>query len=138
MSSGIPGQRFIPFDNPQPFKPNIPLNEQIMREVKLSHYSKPVYQFCKYYFDKNRITWNESLTHFLNDLNKNLYDETSYYINLNLSVDENILVAERYIENHKKQYDADKSGGRSRSKKRPTARRRRSSKSRKSRATRRR
>ena len=111
-----------------------------MREVKLSHYSKPVYQFCKYYFDKNHITWNGSLTHFHNDLNKNLYDETSYYINLNLSVDKNILVAEKYIEKYKTQYDADKSAGRRRiSKKHPTARRRRrSSKSRKSRATRRR
>jgi hypothetical protein len=46
------------------------------------------------------------------------------------------MVAEKYIEKHKKQYEAHKSAGRRRSKKRSIYRRRRSSKARKSRKSR--
>jgi hypothetical protein len=143
MSSAISGQRFIPFDDKQPFDPKVPQNEQIARQVKLSNYSKPVYEFCKYYTTTHYsgYKWENSYSHFENDLNYSRRDQEIFIININIFTWSHYMVAEKYIQKYKDQYSQEpKSAGRRRSQKRPTARRRRSSKARKSsksRATRR-
>ena len=146
MSSGIPGQNYIPFNDPQPFDPVVPPIGQKMRQVKLSYYSKPVYEFCKYYttIHHSGYKWEDSYSNFENDLNYSRRDQETFLININMFTWSHYMVAEKYIQKYKDRYSHEpKSAGRRRSQKRPTARRlrRRSSKARKarkSRATRRR
>lgn len=139
MSSGIPGQYYIPFNDSNPFNPDVPPNGQKMRQVKLSYYSKPAYEFCKKYMEVHTFKhpWDQSDSAFDSSLNGNKLDDKLFIISMSLFDWSNYMVAEKYIEKHKKQYEADKSGGRRRiSKKRPAARRGRSSKARKARKAR--
>ena len=84
MSSSIPGQRFIPFDDKQPFDPKVPQKEQITRQVILSNYSKPVYEFCKYYTTTHHsgYKWEDSYSNFENDLNYSRRDQETFLINI--------------------------------------------------------
>jgi hypothetical protein len=128
MSSAISGQRFIPFNDKQPFDPDVPENEQITREVILSNYSKPVYEFCKYYTTKHHshYKWENSYSDFDIDLNYSRRDQEKFFININIFTWSHKMVAEKYIQKYNYQYSQEpKSAGRRRSQKRPTARRRR-------------
>jgi hypothetical protein len=133
------------------FDPTLQLKNQPTREVKLSVYSKPVYEFCNFYNtthpEKTTKTstgheWNHDASRYFSMISSGEVDNTSQYINLNIFTWFHKLIATEYIKRYSKQYTP--TGGRRRSskpsKKRPTARRRRSSKARKvrkARATRR-
>ena len=140
MSSSIPGQNYIHFDDKQPFDPDVPPIKQKMRQVKLSYYSKPVYEFCKKYKEihSGKHQWDQSNAIFDSKLMKGELDQTIFHININIFTWPNLMVAGKYIELHKKEYllDPQSPGRRRPSKKRPTARRRRSSKARKARKSR--
>ena len=136
-----PGQRYVMLTDPTPFNPKLPPNEQLMRELVLNTYSEPLYEFCKYYVDKNfeqNVEGPIENTQFECDINAGLYDNKRYVINVNTWTWENMLIVEKYIKKHKELYEStsNSTGGRRRSKKRPTARRLRSSKARKARKSR--
>ena len=138
-----PGQRYVMLTDPTPFNPKLLLNEQLMRELVLNTYSKPLYEFCKKYDEINTpLIVHEAAcaedTDFERDLQAEKYNDKQFFININLFIWQHLFVVRKYIEKHKKSYEStsNSTGGRRRSKKRPTARRLRSSKARKSRKSR--
>ena len=138
MSSGIPGQTFIPYDSSQAFDSKLPPIQQPRREVVISNYSKPVYEFCKQYITQQGKTsggrYDTAYVVFDSDLMKGLNDNVKFYIHMSMFSSPHLSVARRYIDKHEKIYQS--GSGRRSSKKRPTARRRRSSKARKARKSR--
>ena len=134
-----PGQRYVTGETP--FDPTLPLISQPSRELVLNKYSKPLYEFCKYYVDKNfeqNVEGPIEKTQFECNINAGVYDKRQYVININTWTWENMLIVQKYIEKYKNLYEStsNSTGGRRRSKKRPTARRLRSSKARKARKVR--
>jgi hypothetical protein len=133
-----------------PFDKRLELIKQPTRQVILSVYSKPVYEFCEFYnithpekTDKTPTghAWNDDACDYYLRINSGVEENNPHYINLNIFTWFHKLIAKKYIERHYKQYTT--TGGRRRSAKpakKQSARRRRSSKrkARKSRITRRR
>ena len=141
-----PGQRYVMLSDLTPFDPELSPNKQLMRELVLNTYSKPLYEFCKYYVKQHldyHVTYGPAdETQFERNINAGGYDQTQYVININTWTWENMLIVQKYIEKYKNLYEStsNSTGGRrcssKPSQKRPTARRRRSSKARKARKAR--
>jgi hypothetical protein len=140
--------KFIPITDTVSFDPTLELKKQPTREVILSVYSKPVYEFCNLYntthpekTTKNPTgyEWNHDASQYYLMISSGKVNDESHYINLNLFTWFHKLIATEYIKRYYKQYTP--TGGRRSksskpSKKRLTARRRPSSKARKARKSR--
>ena len=138
--------KFIPITDEGSFDPTLELKNQPTREVKLSVYSKPVYEFCNFYNtthpEKTTKTptgyeWNDDANYYYSIISSGKENNTSHYINLSIFTWFHKLIAREYTKRHYKQYTTP--GGRrrsSKSSKKQSARRRRSSKARKARKTR--
>ena len=93
-----PGQRYVTGETP--FDPDLPLNKQLMRELVLNTYSKPLYEFCKYYVGKNfaqNVEGPADETQIERNINAGVYDKRRYVININTWTWENMLIVQKYI-----------------------------------------
>ena len=105
-----PGQRWVKLSDPTPFNPDLPRNEQLMRELVLNTYSKPLYEFCEQYLTINFSFIDhgpEEESQFEVDLRETNYDRKRFFLNINTPTWPHLFVAKSYITNHAELYVID-------------------------------